>query len=119
MNFAYGTSPLTTNIPDYSTEAVRKVMFDMQYEVDPEWARFCKFGPDDIGGCWEKLGIIRKRRPRPTHVFMPESTLRELRECLRRPDLPVEPDLHSLYGIRVSASPMLTDKLFFFSKGDT
>jgi hypothetical protein len=33
----------------------------LRYEVDPEWKRFCSFGPDDIAGPFEKLGIIRKR----------------------------------------------------------
>ena len=32
------------------------------YEIDERWKSFCKFGPEDIGGVWEKLGAIRRRR---------------------------------------------------------
>lgn len=44
--------------------AIHKIIKRMEwltYEVDPEWSRFCSFGPEDIGGPWEKLGVIRKK----------------------------------------------------------
>lgn len=36
----------------------------LEYEIAPEWQRFCEFGPQDIGTIWEDIGAIR-RRPRP------------------------------------------------------
>ena len=51
---------------DYSLSALQTVMKKMDwfsYEVDPDWHDFCEFGPEDIGGVWEKLGVIRKRDP--------------------------------------------------------
>lgn len=58
--FAYSTKDLARNIE-------RLEWFG--YEVDPEWRRFCEFGPDDIGGPFEKLGIIRKRPSYDTVVM--------------------------------------------------
>lgn len=59
--------PLEQGIANFpSTEKLRQLSKQLdwlQYEVDPKWARFCSFGPDDIGGVWEKLGVIRKRPP--------------------------------------------------------
>lgn len=58
------TNNYTTNSFKYSTQDLLKNVKRLEwlrYEVDPEWARFCSFGPEDIGGPWEKLGIIRRR----------------------------------------------------------
>lgn len=95
----------------------RRILFEMNYEVDPEWARFCKFGPDDVGGCWEKLGIIRKRPPRPTHCIVPQAMFEQLQirpefDNNNRPS-------NMLYGIRVTASPLLTDRFVFMSHRGT
>ena len=51
---------------DYSAPTLLTAMKKMDwfnYEVDPAWRGFCEFGPEDIGGVWEKLGVIRKRGP--------------------------------------------------------
>lgn len=32
----------------------------LKYQVDPAWQKFCEFTYKDIGGPFEKLGIIRK-----------------------------------------------------------
>ena len=51
---------------DYSATTLLTAMKKMDwfnYEVDPDWRGFCEFGPEDIGGVWEKLGVIRKRDP--------------------------------------------------------
>ena len=56
----------------YSRETLENTMRQMQwieYEIDPEWGRFCSFGPDDIGTVWEDIGVIRKR-PRYTTVVI-------------------------------------------------
>lgn len=56
----------------YSTKDMVTALMKLEwlyYEVDPEWKRFCSFGPEDMGGPFEKLGIIRKR-PRLDTVVM-------------------------------------------------
>ena len=58
-----GTATFTM---DMLRESVREMDW-LNYEVDPEWLRFMEFGPDDIGGVWETLGVIRKRQP-PAYV---------------------------------------------------
>jgi 3-methyladenine DNA glycosylase Tag len=73
MEYSATTCNATTEagIP-YSTKDMVKAIRKLEwfgYEVDPEWARFCEFSADDIGGPFEKLGIIRKR-PRYDAVVM-------------------------------------------------
>lgn len=95
----------------------RRILFEMNYEVDSEWARFCKFGPDDVGGCWEKLGIIRKRPPRPTHCIVPQAMFDQLQS---RPEFDNNNRPSSmLFGLRVTASPLLTNKFILCNFSDT
>lgn len=63
---AWATNNWAAAKVDYSLDALKASMKKMDwfnYEVDPDWRGFCEFGPDDIGGVWEKLGVIRKRDP--------------------------------------------------------
>ena len=68
--FSYSTKDLARNI---------KRLEWFGYEVDPEWAQFCEFGPDDIGGPFEKLGIIRKR-PRYDTVIAHQRVIDKMNE---------------------------------------
>lgn len=83
----------------------------LNYEVDPEWSRFCSFGPDDIGGPWEKLGVIR-RKPRIDVLRVSPDVLERMREYVRKERAaagvgdpagndPNTPDPRSLYGVPV------------------
>lgn len=89
----------------------------LNYEVDPSWARFCSFGPDDIGSVWEQIGAIRKR-PRFDAIMVGEKMLKALNEQLERQVLngcsgfnysSVRADA-VLFGVRVVGSPLLSDK---------
>ena len=62
-SFTYSTTQITDSTSTEKLRQLSKQLDWLQYEVDPKWARFCSFGPDDIGGVWEKLGVIRKRPP--------------------------------------------------------
>ena len=81
-------------------ESIKRLEW-LRYEVDPEWARFCSFGPEDIGGPWEKLGIIRKR---PTfNMIALEKLAIEAIESKFAKDL-LEPQ-SPLFGMNVVESP--------------
>lgn len=69
---ALPTASYTRDNPQFTLEGMRKNILKLrwlEYEVDPEWSRFCEFSEKDIGGPWEQLGVIR-RRPRPDKVFV-------------------------------------------------
>lgn len=53
-----------------STQEVIKDLLWFQYEVAPEWDRFCEFGPEDIGTVWEDIGAIRKKREEPSDIYV-------------------------------------------------
>lgn len=75
----------TASVP-ITRESMFKAIRDaewLQYEVDPDWQNFCEFGPDDIGGPFEKLGVIRKRRI-PTHLMLSAEAMKELNEAMER-----------------------------------
>jgi hypothetical protein len=54
-------TPKPVKISRAALEAAERRLQWPVYEVEPEWAAFCQFGPDDIGSVWEELGVIRKR----------------------------------------------------------
>lgn len=81
----------------------------LNYEVDPEWSRFCSFGPDDIGGPFEKLGVIR-RKPRIDVLHVSQDVLDRMREYVQKERAAAgdpagnnsnTPDPRSLYGIPI------------------
>jgi hypothetical protein len=114
--YTYTTKQLT-NTASFSVESLRKSFREMEwisYEVDPEWSRFCSFGPDDIGSVWEKIGAIRKR-PRYDAIMIGDKMLKALNQR-------IESDFFSgpqnylsgvhdarLFGLRVIGTPHLTD----------
>ena len=79
----------------------------LNYEVDPEWKRFCSFGPDDIGGPFEKLCIIRKRHI-PSHLVINPESLKRVQEKLNDRVLSFDPGKgYDFTGISVITNPML------------
>jgi len=78
----------------------------LEYEVDPAWSRFCSFGPDDIGGPWEKLGVIR-RKPRINELRVSQDIMDRMREYVRKERAAAgvrmlnTSDIKSLYGIPI------------------
>lgn len=76
----------------------------LSYEVDPEWKAFCEFGPEDIGGPFEKLGIIRKKQ-RPTMLALSQETLARV-DALNRESFTGKPSTAAtLMGIPVMELP--------------
>lgn len=97
----------------------------LAYEVAPEWQKFCEFGPEDIGGVWEKIGAIRKR-PVYSHLVVSNQALEAINKRLDREILyggAVSYSSHShdaaLFGVRVIGSPCLSPNQAFLFKGDS
>lgn len=82
-----------------------------QYEVDPSWSGFCQFGPEDIGGVWEQLGVIRKK-PQIAAVYASQETLDSIRSAVSPvdEDFPGFGGLDRLCGVPVYLTPVLGDK---------
>ena len=108
-----------TNTVSFSVDDMRKSMREMEwinYEVSPEWSRFCSFGPEDIGSVWEQIGAIRKR-PRFDAIMIGERMLKALNDQLERQVLDgcmgfnyasARSDAR-LFGLRVIGTPHLTN----------
>lgn len=92
-------------------ESVRKMDW-LNYVVDPEWARFCKFGPEDIGGPFEKLGIIR-RIDRVDTVFMSAQMAAEVNRIAEQNILGAS--LHG-FGLNVVTVPGIPDNTAYMFK---
>ena len=113
------SSAITGHTADWTTKMKTSIVAHLQqlhrqsewlnYEVDPEWSRFCSFGPDDIGGPWEKLGVIR-RKPRVDVLHLSPDVFERMREYVRKERAaagvgdpagndPNTPDPRSLYGV--------------------
>lgn len=81
----------------------------LQYEVDPEWVGFCEFGPGDIGGPFESLGVIRKR-PQLAAVYLDPSSISALKKVFSDsadsvmgvPIIPIPSDQFAVYRHRES-----------------
>lgn len=87
-------------------DSVKKLDW-LNYEVDPEWKRFCSFGPDDIGGPFETLGIIRKRRV-PDHLVINPESLKRVEQQLNAQLLGFDPGKgRDFAGISVIPNPLL------------
>lgn len=71
----------------------------LEYEVDPEWKRFCSFGPEDIGSVWEAIGAIRKR-PRYSMAVVGELLAGKLNKQV---------ECNLLYGIPLQVSKQLRE----------
>ena len=80
---------------------IKKDLEWMEYEVAPEWEKFCSFGPEDIGTVWEEIGAIRKR-PQFDMLVMSESMLHSIQKAADRVNASVEHQ--ALYGIPVLQS---------------
>lgn len=93
-------------------ESVRKIDW-LNYTVDPEWARFCKFGPEDIGGPFEKLGIIR-RIDRIHSIAMSAAMAKTINEQCERQILGTSrPD----FGLNIITVPGIPENTaYLFSK---
>ena len=94
-----------------TTTITRKSMLDsikamewLNYEVDPEWGRFCSFGPEDIGSVWEQIGAIRKK-PRYSMALVSEELFQKINKRIENNLLYGEP---YVYGISVQPSRMLS-----------
>lgn len=74
----------------------------LNYEVAPEWKRFCSFGPEDIGTVWEQIGAIRKRKL-PRGVVISEQ-IRD--KMIKKVEKMTE---NKLFGIPVISSPFLKE----------
>lgn len=102
---ADGSSPLM--MPTACLEDLVRRAEWLDYEVAPEWERFCSFGPEDIGSVWEKIGAIRKR-PQPRAFYVSRDMLAELQvkiaaDLMQRTEQLFFPD--SIYGIPVHVLP--------------
>lgn len=79
MEFSTGT--YTSAAFKYSKQdmlsSIKKLDW-LNYEVDPAWKRFCSFGPEDIGGPWEQLGIIRRKRQPGTMLIAQQEMIETL-----------------------------------------
>ena len=96
----------------------------LEYEVDPLWARFCSFGPDDIGSVWEKIGAIKKR-PRYDTVMIGDEMLSAMKQygvldgsmapcfgsCVAEVDA-------RLFGLRIVGSPLLSNRAVLLNSRD-
>ena len=88
----------------FTVDDMKKTMREMEwlsYEVDPEWSKFCSFGPDDIGSVWEKIGAIRKR-PKFDTLIVSESMKERLNRLMKGSVLS--------HGIQVVSSAYLGDE---------
>lgn len=74
----YESVPLVerVDIVERLREKVRAMEW-LEYEVDPDFRGFMEFGPDDIGGVWEKLGVIR-RKPKMALMALERSAIEAL-----------------------------------------
>ncbi len=111
-----------TNIAKFTVDDMQKQMQELEwlnYEVNPSWARFCSFGPDDIGSVWEKIGAIRKR-PRFDAIMIGDKMLKALNKQMEADvfngsfapsygSCVAEAD-SKLFGLRVIGSPLLSDR---------
>lgn len=91
----------------YAVKDLKNTILSMEwaeYEVAPEWRKFCSFGPEDIGTVWEKIGAIRKR-PRISMAIVSEAMMKKLDNEFSRYVLG-EPS--SLFGFPVQVSPYLS-----------
>lgn len=89
---------------DYSATTLLTAMKKLDwfnYEVDPAWRGFCEFGPEDIGGVWEKLGVIRKRDPVQMAVVA-----RDVAAAMNK-----QVENHILYGAPLHGLPVYVDPL--------
>lgn len=98
-----GTATFTM---DMLRESVREMDW-LNYEVDPEWSRFMEFGPDDIGGVWETLGVIRKRQPLKS-VLLSLQMAKKLNEHIERQVLNCSMPTHIL-GVPAYVSSCVAD----------
>jgi hypothetical protein len=90
---------------DFTMESFRRSVQRLEwlkYEVDPAWAKFCDFGPDDLGGVWEKLGVIRKRPELTGTLYMNPRDADQLIESIR-----LEPPPCYDPGIQLQRSPLI------------
>lgn len=99
---AHGTASSGIAVSDfkYDLPSIVKKAKWLLYEVDPEWKSFCEFGPEDIGGPFEKLGIIRKRKV-PAVLFLEP----KVRGMIRSLEQAASDALLSISGIPVVESP--------------
>ena len=111
-----------TNVASFTVGDMRKQMRELEwlrYEVDPSWARFCSFGPEDIGSVWEKIGAIRKR-PRFDAIMIGDSMLKALNKQIEADffngsfapsygSCVAEVDA-KLFGLQVVRSPLLSNR---------
>ena len=92
----------------HDIDAAMKKLEWLNYEVAPEWSRFCSFGPEDIGGVWEQIGAIR-RKPTFDQIVVSEQLMQKLNENflsqIYSPGGPTLPE--SLFGIPVVRSAHL------------
>lgn len=101
-DFEDGDSPLVMTADSFAG-LYRASQWSL-YEVDPEWARFCEFGPEDIGSVWEDLGIIRKR-PRVDHLYISEELMARVKEADKSIAESLTRPIDTLYGVPVTVMP--------------
>lgn len=84
------------------TEHLRKMTQKLEwleYEVDPDFQGFMEFGPDDIGGVWEKLGVIR-RKPKMALMALERRSIEALEKHFE------QKIGEALFGIPIVESPV-------------
>lgn len=92
----------------YSVAELEKTIKKLEwlnYEVAPEWSKFCSFGPEDIGSVWEDIGAIRKR---PKYMcVVNDAMVEKMNRRVENQILGFSPMFtDSLYGIPVVKSPL-------------
>jgi hypothetical protein len=125
------TQAITPGV-SYSLEALResiKKMRWLEYEVAPEWQRFCSFGPEDMGSVWEEIGAIRKR-PRISMIVVSEEMVNRMNKAVENEvlfkltgygatgSLGV-PRTQGMLGIPMMVSPYLNGSYGYLVKGDS
>ena len=98
-------------------DSVKRIEW-INYAVDPEWARFCSVGPEDIGSVWEKIGAIRKR-PGFETVVMSNKMIQKMNDLLEQRIIYGEvAESSPMFGVRFIGCPMLDDGIAYKIRAD-
>lgn len=110
-NYTYTMKDLNSSV-NFSVAEMEKTIKKLEwlnYEVDPSWAKFCSFGPEDIGSVWEEIGAIRKR-PKFDMLAVGAAVAEKMNQCIENQILGFSSMFtDSLYGIPVVHSSFLKD----------
>lgn len=120
MKHIHAALPSITSFSVVELRDSIKQMEWLNYEVAPEWQRFCSFGPEDMGSVWEEIGAIR-RRPTISRVIVSEEMAKRMNKIIEEEVLfrPTGYGVVSGFGIPMHVSPYLKGVCGFLVKGDS